>query len=88
MILGGPNEQPALGAGGAITPLCNPSATAEELARLLTDRDWYSQCANALGERIRIHYDKLTLDRTYRAIYDKYGSVEDQWPASALNYAS
>jgi glycosyltransferase involved in cell wall biosynthesis len=82
MILG------AVGAGGAITPLCNPTATAHELARLLTDRDWYAQCAGAIRERVRLHYDKRNVDRAYGEIYDKYGKVEDQWPASALNCAN
>src|SRR5207249_8690507 len=40
MILGRSTESPALGDGGAITPLCNPAATAASIAHLLSDWDW------------------------------------------------
>jgi glycosyltransferase involved in cell wall biosynthesis len=88
MILGHANEEPRLGPGGAITLLCNPSATAREVSKLLTDRAWHTQCANALRERVRLHYDKRSLDRTYREIYDKYGKAKKQWPVSVLNSAN
>jgi glycosyltransferase involved in cell wall biosynthesis len=37
MILGRGDELPALGAGGVVTPVANPAATAEAVARLLSD---------------------------------------------------
>ena len=88
MILGPAGEKPALGAGGAVTPLCNPSATAQEIARLLTDHDGYAQCSSALRRRVELFYEKRTLDRTYQQIYQNYGSVETQWRESALNSAN
>ena len=75
MILGGSTESPKLGAGGAITELSNPSATAEALFKLLTDPDWYASCGKNICERVRCYYDKTVLDRTYRDLYETYGKV-------------
>jgi glycosyltransferase involved in cell wall biosynthesis len=72
LLLGGANEDPPLGPGGDVTPLCNPSATAHSLARLLTDPDWYQRCARAIKERVRLYYNKKVVDRTYRELYGKY----------------
>jgi glycosyltransferase involved in cell wall biosynthesis len=81
MILGRNDERPALGPGGAITPLCNPSATAQELASLLTDRERYDSCSRAIRERTRTHYNKNVVDRTYRELYEKHIRREAAWPA-------
>ncbi|MFQ5738758.1 MAG: GT4 family glycosyltransferase PelF [Acidobacteriota bacterium] len=70
MILGRSSESPALGPGGAVTPLSNPGATAQALVRLLMDRNWYQQCAGAIQSRVRRYYNKLDLDRTYRELYE------------------
>jgi len=72
MILGRSSESPALGPGGAVTPLCNPASTAAAIANLLNDRQWYGQCSHAIQERVRRSYDKAILDQTYRAVYEKY----------------
>lgn len=71
MLLGATGESPELGPGGAITPLCNPSATAEEVARLLTDHKWHRRAGRAIRERVRTHYDKRVVDATYRQIYEE-----------------
>jgi glycosyltransferase involved in cell wall biosynthesis len=71
LILGRSDEAPALGPAGEVTPLCNPSATAQALARLLTDADWYAQCSAAIRERVRRYYDKTTVDATYRDVYER-----------------
>ncbi|MFN8057623.1 MAG: GT4 family glycosyltransferase PelF [Vicinamibacterales bacterium] len=72
MLLGRSDEDPPLGAGGAITPLANPVATARELFRLLTDREYYAACGAAAQERVRRYYDKATLDRAYRELYEAH----------------
>ena len=81
MIMGPASESPALGPGGAVTPLCNPPSTAAAMAKLLNDRYWYHQCSRAIQERVRTLYNKATLDRTYRAVYETYL----QRPASSIN---
>ena len=85
MILGNRAESPALGAGGDVTPLCNPTATAQSLAKLLTDPQWYSQCSRAIKERVRLYYNKSVVDRTYRGLYDKYLRIQDAVPRGAAD---
>lgn len=75
MINGRKAERPELGPGGAITPLCNPTATAQAMAKLLTDSEWYGRCSVALQERVKTHYNKKTVDRTYRELYEKYRGI-------------
>jgi glycosyltransferase involved in cell wall biosynthesis len=79
MIIGRLGESPALGPGGAVTPLCNPASTAAAIAKLLNDPQWYRQCSHAIRERVRRSYNKTVLDKTYRDVYDTYR----QQPASA-----
>ena len=97
MILGAPGENPKLGPGGAITPLSNPTATAKELHRLLTDPQWHRQCSEAIRERVQRSYNKNDLDRAYhdlytRSIVEPTRSVskedESKWPVLASPSAS
>jgi glycosyltransferase involved in cell wall biosynthesis len=90
MVLGRPDENPPLGAGGAITRLSDPSATARELAGLLTDREWYESASRAISERVRLHYNKTTVDTIYRDLYEKHRTApsvpeglraNQAWPA-------
>jgi glycosyltransferase involved in cell wall biosynthesis len=69
MILGRRSESPQLGPAGAVTPLSNPQETAEALAKLLTDKDWYVSCSEAIKQRVRCYYNKVDLDRTYHDLY-------------------
>lgn len=66
--------------GGVITPLSNPSATADGVANLLQDRARYQQCSQAIRERIRRHYDKRDLDAVYRQLYDHYRMAPGRGP--------
>lgn len=77
MLFGRPDERPALGPGGAVTPVANPGATAEALRRLLLDRDWHARCSHAIKERVRRHYNKVEIDRVYRALYDVHIAAPD-----------
>jgi glycosyltransferase involved in cell wall biosynthesis len=72
MLTGGPGENPLIGPAGEITPLCNPSATAHAIAKLLLDSKWYEQCSRNIRERVRQYYDKSKVDQTYRELYEKY----------------
>ncbi|MEO5327745.1 MAG: GT4 family glycosyltransferase PelF [Magnetococcus sp. THC-1_WYH] len=69
MILGMATEDPPLGPGGAVTRVSNPSETAQELARLLTQPSWWQQCSQAIRQRVKTYYDQDTLTQTYREIY-------------------
>ena len=70
MIYGGRNEGGTPAPAGEVVPLANPTATAQALARLLTDRAWWERASRAIRERVRRHYDQPALDRAYRAMYD------------------
>jgi polysaccharide biosynthesis protein PelF len=76
LILGRSDEAPALGHAGDVTPLCNPSATAQALARLLTDGEWYARCSHAIRERVRRYYNKTSVDSTYRELYERHFAAE------------
>ncbi len=71
MILGRSDEAPALGPGGAVTPLASPAATADALRRLLTDPELYGRCGQAARERVRRYYNKTDLDGAYRRLYEE-----------------
>lgn len=96
MILGRSDESPSIGAGGVVTPVANPAATAEALARLLGDTAFRERCSLAIQARVRRHYDKADLDRRYGDLYEQLIATpdaadrveEDAWPASASRFAS
>lgn len=69
ILYGRPDEKPNLGAGGAITPLSNPQATAEALRKLLTDPDHLEACRRAIRARVEKYYDKYELASAYRELY-------------------
>ena len=56
----------------AVTPLASPLDTARELRALLLDRPWRERCAQAIARRVAQSYDKVAIDRVYRAIYDEH----------------
>jgi len=78
MILGRSDEEPRLGPAGIVTPLANPAATAEAVARLLTDGAFYRRCSRAIRERLRRHYNKTDLDRSYRLLYEELRQAPDR----------
>ena len=80
MLLGPEGENFAFSPGGAITPLCNPTATAQELAGLLTNRDRYRKCSDAIRQRTKRDYNKTVLDRSYKELYQKYKAVGGHRP--------
>jgi glycosyltransferase involved in cell wall biosynthesis len=80
LILGGQQEKPPLGAGGAITPLANPAATAEALRILLTNAEWYQSCSRNTRERVRNFYNRSDLDGAYRTLYADCCSASEAAP--------
>lgn len=75
MIYGDRREADSLGAGGEVTPLANPTATAIALARLLGDPEARKAAGRAIRERVRRYYDKPALDRAYRRLYDRWAAA-------------
>ncbi len=79
MIFGAPNEEPALGIGGAITPLANPLATAEALQELLRQPEMLKRASRAIQERVRRQYNKVDLDGLYGALYAEAIAAPNAW---------
>ncbi|MBV8939452.1 MAG: GT4 family glycosyltransferase PelF [Alphaproteobacteria bacterium] len=71
LIMGRIDETPRLGPGGAVVPLSSPQSLADAAFRLLTDRDYYQACSNALRERIATWYDKRQQMQSYKALYEQ-----------------
>jgi polysaccharide biosynthesis protein PelF len=69
MVMGKADEKPALGAGGVIVPLSNPQALAEGIFSLITDRDAYRQCSEAMRSRVATYYNKDDQHSAYRSLY-------------------
>lgn len=69
MLLGKKDEKPALGAGGVVVPLSNPQALAAGIYKLLTDREFYESCSNAIRQRVATYYNKEDQQRAYREMY-------------------
>jgi polysaccharide biosynthesis protein PelF len=69
MIYGADNESPRLGAGGAVVPLANPSATAQATIRLLTDPAYYQECAYAMKQRVQRYYTQSQQQLAYSELY-------------------
>lgn len=72
MILGPEWEDPPLGEGGVIVPPANPSALAQGMYTLLTDRSRYDQCSKNLRERVMTYYHKKDQHEAYRELYHTY----------------
>ena len=69
MIYGSYDEDPKLGAGGAVVPLANPSATAQAAIRLLTDSAYYQECAHAMQQRVHRYYTQSQQQTSYKELY-------------------
>jgi glycosyltransferase involved in cell wall biosynthesis len=72
ILLGRDDEDPPLGAGGVITPLANPVATAKGLAALLLDEGLRKRCGDAIKRRTERYYNKQVVDRIYRELYNEH----------------
>lgn len=71
LVYGKIDESPPLGAGGAVTPLSNPAAIAENVALLLKDPPFYEACSKAIKERVHTYYDAREVQKKYKEIYQE-----------------
>ncbi len=76
LIEGRSDEDPKLGMGGAVVPLSNPSATADAVYRLLTDREHYKACAEAMRQRVATYYTKQLQHQAYNDVYNTWTQAE------------
>jgi glycosyltransferase involved in cell wall biosynthesis len=69
LVYGKADEEPALGAAGAVVPVGEPEAVARAVVKLLSDR----AAAEAMGEigrqRAGAHYDEADVVERYRQLY-------------------
>ncbi len=72
LIEGLPDEAPALGAGGIVTPLASPTSTAEAIHALLSDRERYDAASKTIRERIKLYYNETIQQQAYRNLYAEY----------------
>ncbi len=72
VVHGRAGEFPPLPAGGLVTPLANPNATAQAIAQLLNDHRLRAQCGAAIRERVRRYYNLKMVNRSYREIYAEH----------------
>ncbi len=77
LLFGQPDESPALGPGGAVTPVGAPVATAAEITKLLQDRTWWQQCSDAMRARVQEYYDKADIFGQYNALYCDLAARDD-----------
>ncbi len=78
MIYGRSDEEPQLHPGGEVCPLSNPRAIANAVHRLLTDRDYYDKCSEAMQERVKTYYNKKDLQRSYHDLYDIFSNINER----------
>lgn len=72
MLYGGKAEEQALGEGGIVVPPANPSALADGLYALLTDKARYAACSQAMKRRVNTYYHKKDQHAAYRDLYHTY----------------
>ena len=72
IIEGPPNEQPALGRGGLITPVVAPEATAAAVGRLLADPELRRQYGETLRRRVAQSFTSEQAASAYRQLYAAY----------------
>jgi polysaccharide biosynthesis protein PelF len=77
IVEGMPDERPALGAGGIVTPLANPQATALAVMEILLDPDTAAKYGQVMRQRTRLCYSKEQTLQSYRALYGEYIALPD-----------
>jgi glycosyltransferase involved in cell wall biosynthesis len=69
MITGKEDENPQLGPAGVVVPLANPQALAQAIFSLLSDKEFYQQCSNAMRTRVALYYNKNDQHSAYKELY-------------------
>lgn len=72
MLLGSAQEEPPLGEGGIVVPPANPTALADGIYTLLTDKARYDACGRTMRERVNTYYNKRDQHAAYRDLYHTY----------------
>jgi glycosyltransferase involved in cell wall biosynthesis len=72
MIEGSNEESPPLGAGGMVTPLASPAATAQAIVTLLADTARYDAASAAIRQRMAQFYNQTGQHQAYRNLYANY----------------
>ncbi len=78
ILLGRSDEQPPLGAAGSVVRLSDAEATAQAIARLLTDADWYETCSRAIRARVERYYQERDVMSAYGELYERYIALPDR----------
>ena len=71
LVMGKNDEEPHLGAGGAICPLANPGAIARAIADLFNNPEQMVRARKAIQERTKKYYNRIDQHAAYRDLYDK-----------------
>jgi glycosyltransferase involved in cell wall biosynthesis len=69
ILLGKPDEEPALGAGGIVVSPSNPQALAQGVYALLTNTEFYAKCSDAMRKRVATYYNKESQLTAYKNLY-------------------
>ncbi|MBI1275138.1 DUF3492 domain-containing protein [bacterium] len=69
LVMGTEDEDPALGAGGAVTGLASSQETAQAIISLLTDADRYNEASKAIRRRVQTYYRKDMQIEAYKKLY-------------------
>ena len=72
LVEGTATEDPNLGAGGVITPLASPAATADAIYTLLSDTAFYERASLTIKERMKQYYNEAIQQQAYRNLYAQY----------------
>lgn len=72
LINGRRDEEPRLGPGGVLVPLSSPTAIAQGLHKLLSNREFYTRCSQAIRQRVHSYYNKRDQHAAYRKLYADY----------------
>lgn len=69
MVMGRNDENPKLGPGGGIASLSNAQSIAYEIQQLLTDKELYARCSEAMRNRVYQYYHKDQQNEAYHTLY-------------------
>ena len=83
LLLGIDGETPALGEGGIIAPLANPTAIAAAIREFITNPARLDAAGKAIMRRVDTYYNKLIIDQKYRRLYDDAMSQTNQLATAA-----
>jgi glycosyltransferase involved in cell wall biosynthesis len=69
LIIGRGSHSRSLGAGGHLTPIASPGATAAAVLVLHDDRELRLRMGQSLQRRVQQYFDQQVMTDSYRAVY-------------------